>query len=379
MPTGSGSGGRLRKATPRAIASSTGKRKTQKIASGSRRNSRNRASVSWTSGEESGPRARQVFMRRPRAVRRAARRADRGAVGERAALEGAPGEGDEEVLERRVVGGQPARLDPARGEPGEERRHRPVDLAHGEPDRQRRRAGPPRRSGQVGEDRRRDLAVGLELDDVLGAERGDERRRGAQGEDPAAVDDRDPVAEPRRLFHVVGGEQDRPPALLEPLDDLPDLAARGRVEPGGRLVEEQHLGVADQRAGERQALLLAAGELAHERPPLLLEADEGERRRRFETVAVEAAEELDELGTRSFSGKRVSWSCTPSRARSAWPSPCQRSPSTSSVPPSGESRPSKSSTVVVLPAPFGPSRPKHSPAWRPRGRDRRPPRARRSA
>ena len=43
------------------------------------------------------------------------------------------------------------------------------------------------------------------------------------------------------------------------------------IEPGGRLVEEEQLRVADQRAGQRQPLLLAAGELADPRVALLLE------------------------------------------------------------------------------------------------------------
>ena len=42
-------------------------------------------------------------------------------------------------------------------------------------------------------------------------------------------------------------------------------------------------------------------------------------------------------------------------------SAAQRSPSTSTSPESGSVRPSQISIVVVLPAPFGPSRPKHSP------------------
>src|SRR6187401_851387 len=58
----------------------------------------------------------------------------------------------------------------------------------------------------------------------------------------------------------------------------------------------------------------------------------------------------------------------PSRARNGRLSPCQRSPSTSTSPASGIRRPSKISTVVVLPAPFGPSMPKHSPARTSRSR-----------
>ncbi len=41
-------------------------------------------------------------------------------------------------------------------------------------------------------------------------------------------------------------------------DELPDHPPALDVDPGGRLVEERHLGPADQRQGERQPLLLAA-------------------------------------------------------------------------------------------------------------------------
>ena len=66
--------------------------------------------------------------------------------------------------------------------------------------------------------------------------------------------------------------------------------------------------------------------------------------------------------TVSLSESCVSCSWMPSRCRSAGASEAQRSPSTSTSPESGSVSPSQISIVVVLPAPFGPSRPKHSPA-----------------
>ena len=45
------------------------------------------------------------------------------------------------------------------------------------------------------------------------------------------------------------------------LHQLVDFVAGLRVESGGRLVEEQHLRIVEQRQGQGQALLLAAGEL----------------------------------------------------------------------------------------------------------------------
>src|SRR6185295_442889 len=51
----------------------------------------------------------------------------------------------------------------------------------------------------------------------------------------------------------------------------------------------------------------------------------------------------------------------PRRCRSASESAFQCKPSSSTVPPSGSVSPSQISMVVVFPAPFGPSSPKHSP------------------
>ena len=48
---------------------------------------------------------------------------------------------------------------------------------------------------------------------------------------------------------------------LDPLELELHLAAQLEVERAERLVEQQHLGTVDDRAGQRDALLLAAGEL----------------------------------------------------------------------------------------------------------------------
>ena len=55
-----------------------------------------------------------------------------------------------------------------------------------------------------------------------------------------SVDDADPVGELVGLLEVLGGEEDRHAELVvQPPDLLPDPGAAHRVEPGGRLVEEQ--------------------------------------------------------------------------------------------------------------------------------------------
>ena len=79
-----------------------------------------------------------------------------------------------------------------------------------------------------------------------------------RGDDRAGVDDQDAVAERVGLVEVVGGEEDRrPPLLAQPADVLPEVGPRLRVEPGGRLVEEDQ---ARARApGRRRCPAGAAG------------------------------------------------------------------------------------------------------------------------
>ncbi len=63
----------------------------------------------------------------------------------------------------------------------------------------------------------------------------------------------------------------------ELLDDGEHLADQLGIERGGRLVEEQSLGLERQRAGNRDALLLAAGKLARIGVHLVREADAREQ------------------------------------------------------------------------------------------------------
>ena len=97
-----------------------------------------------------------------------------------------------------------------------------------------------------------------ELDDVFGAERCNQLARRAERDHSSVVHNRHAIAQPRGFLHVVGGQEHRPPARLESLDNLPGLAARLRVEAGGGFVEKEQFRVANERAAEREALLLAA-------------------------------------------------------------------------------------------------------------------------
>ncbi len=81
-------------------------------------------------------------------------------------------------------------------------------------------------------------------------------------ERPVPAHDADPIRDGQRHLLIVGDVQDRdagPP--LEVLDLEPHLLAEIRVQVGERLVQQHDLGARDERARQRDALLLPAGEL----------------------------------------------------------------------------------------------------------------------
>ena len=97
----------------------------------------------------------------------------------------------------------------------------------------------------------------------------------AEGEDPAVVDDRDPVAQLVGLGHVVGRQEDGPAGdgRLPGEDELADGAGGGDVEPERRLVEEEDPRVVEQAAGEVHLLALAGRQGADPLLALLVEPD----------------------------------------------------------------------------------------------------------
>ncbi len=92
----------------------------------------------------------------------------------------------------------------------------------------------------------------------------------------ALVHHGDPVGNRHRLFlivcHVYGG--DRQPAL-QVSNLLSHLDAQLRIEVGQRLIEQQHAWLDDDRARQRDALLLAARELSRK---LLLVSGKADQR-----------------------------------------------------------------------------------------------------
>ena len=109
-----------------------------------------------------------------------------------------------------------------------------------------------------------DAGVGLaqEVGHEAGAGQVVELGRRTELLDVALVHHRDGVGHRHGLLLVVGDVDEGEPDLgLDALELDLHLAAQLEVERAERLVEQQHLGVVDQRAGQCHALLLAAGEL----------------------------------------------------------------------------------------------------------------------
>ena len=75
---------------------------------------------------------------------------------------------------------------------------------------------------------------------------------------------------------VVGHEQDRLAAGVEAAEQLDDLLAAGGVERAGGLVGQEQRGLVRERAGDREALALAAGEHAGHRRRLVADAQQVE-------------------------------------------------------------------------------------------------------
>jgi hypothetical protein len=101
----------------------------------------------------------------------------------------------------------------------------------------------------------------------------------------------------------VRGEKNRAPGSLELFDQIPELAPRLRVEPRRRLVEEQQIGIADERAREREPLLLTAGQCTDARAPHLLELNELDDVIRRRPLIEEAAEQPHGLLDRELVGE----------------------------------------------------------------------------
>ena len=152
------------------------------------------------------------------------------------------------------------------------------------------------------------------------------------------------------------------------LDHLPEAEPAARVQPGGRLVQEQHGRAEDERGGQVQppahaarVRLRRAARAASVRSKRS-SSSSARLRASARAQVVEPPDHLEVLeagqvlvdrrvlpGEPDLRAQRVRVACTTS------------SPATRALPPSGLSSVARIRTAVVLPAPFGPSRPSTVP------------------
>ena len=93
----------------------------------------------------------------------------------------------------------------------------------------------------------------------------------AERRQPAAVDQGDAIA----IFgfvHVMRGDDDADALARERVDEVPEAAARLRIDARSRLVEEQDRRLVQHGAAERETLLPTAREVGNERIPPASEA-----------------------------------------------------------------------------------------------------------
>ena len=82
----------------------------------------------------------------------------------------------------------------------------------------------------------------------------------AVGDGAAVVEHDDVVGQLVGLLEVLRGEDDGGAVAHQVAEDVPQVAAAARVEAGGGLVEEQHLGDGHQAGGQVEAPAHAARE-----------------------------------------------------------------------------------------------------------------------
>ncbi len=87
----------------------------------------------------------------------------------------------------------------------------------------------------------------------------DETLGGPFGHDGPVVEQDQSITERFGLVHEMSDEDDGRSLVTDPPDQVPRHASRRRVEARGHLVEEDQLGVVDQRQRDEEALALSAG------------------------------------------------------------------------------------------------------------------------
>ena len=119
------------------------------------------------------------------------------------------------------------------------------------------------------------------------------------------------------------GHDDGGAGAVDPVEQLHDADAGLRVEVAGGLVGDQQHRPVDERAGDRDALLLTAGELAGQAVLLAVQADELEHlghdraRSRARDLPMTSSANATFSATVLFGSSRKSWKTVPTWRRSA--------------------------------------------------------------
>ena len=173
------------------------------------------------------------------------------------------------------------------------------------------------------------------------------------------------MCEGRGVLEVVSDDDRRQAQIFEELAKLgADAGSRVRVQRGERLVQEEHGGVAGQRAGQRDALALASRELADASPCEVGDSEAFEQRIDVRAIScteahvvndVEVREQrvlLEEVADPSSFGCDVDAlaRCRGVSSRRGSRRRC-----------CGRTSPATTRSTVVFPAPDGPTRARVSP------------------
>ena len=281
------------------------------------------------------------------------------------ALEVRAGDGHEDVVERGRLDLDELDLDARLVERPHDRRDRRVAGRRADADAGRRALGRALDRAEPGERLARAARVlGVGHLDVHGRlpHARLQRLRRALGHEVAAVDDPDAVGELLGLLEVLRGEEDGRAVLVQRAHLAPKRGAAGRVQAGGRLVEEQHVRAVHERQRQVEPAPHAARVAADAPVAGLGEADAVEQlhgplarlgpRRPCSAPCIRSSSRPVISGSMA-----ASWSATPIARRTASPSLTTSWPATRARPAVGRSSVVRMRTTVVLPAPLGPRNP----------------------
>ena len=120
----------------------------------------------------------------------------------------------------------------------------------------------------------------------------------SERDDLAGVHHRDAIGQMLCLVHVVGGQEHGLAEVAQRADRRPRLPARRRVKAGRRLVEEDQIGIPDQRERQVEPPALAARQVPGARVALLAQLHQLDHLVDRAAPAVIAAVHLDQLRDR---------------------------------------------------------------------------------